>query len=59
MKVTNLRSLPMIIGEKTVNPGDKITMKDDQLDSIQHLLDQGLIKIENVKIKEGEHGKTV
>lgn len=57
MKVKVLRSRPMIIGDKTVNPGKSITIDDARLSEIQPLLDEGLVKVEGVRFTE-ETGET-
>jgi len=59
MKVKNLRSRSMIIGGRSVEPGKTITLEDEKLNEVQSLLDEGLIEIQKVKLKEGEHGKTI
>lgn len=52
MKVTVLRSRPMRIGNTVVNPGKSITVDDARLNEIQPLLDEGLVKVEKVRIAE-------
>jgi len=59
MKITNLRSRSMLIGGRPVEPGQTITLDDDKLNELQSLLDEGLIEIQKVRLKEGEHGKTI
>jgi len=59
MKVKNLRNRSMIIGGRPVEPGRTITMDDEKLVEIQSLLDEGLIEIQKIKLKEGNYGKTI
>jgi len=62
MKVTNLRNKPLIVLDKTMNPGESRKLADEKLSDIQHLLDEGFLLVERVKItekKEGNHGKTI
>ena len=62
MKITNLSKRGLNIGERSLSPGQTVRLDDEKLTSVQHLLDEGLISVEKVKItekkklKEGEYG---
>jgi len=49
----------MIIGGRSVESGKTITLDDEKLNEVQSLLDEGLIEIQKIRLKEGEHGKTI
>jgi len=62
MRIKNLTNRGLKIVERSLSPGQKMTVADERLPEVQHLLDEGLVSIEKVKItekkiiKEGEHG---
>ncbi len=54
MKVKNISPRTVVINGIPIEPNQKRTVPDGAV--VEHLVKDGLIQVEQIKIKEGKHG---